>query len=357
MKYLDSITFIQFKNYPQITFDFKQKCIAILGRNGSGKTNLLDGIYYLCFTKSYFNKKEKNNIQYTKDGFKITGIFIEKKEKIKIDCLFRENKKTILRDDIAYEKLSEHIGFQTAVIIAPDDISIINGYSEDRRKFFDGILSQMDALYLEHLMEYQKVLVQKNSLLKNSLQPSKDLLQIYNKQLIQHGTYIIEKRQLFAKEFHPVFVEYYSTISDFQEQIEANYTPLVQVENWETEQIKLLESEIQQRRTIIGPHTDDWDFLINRMPIKTNGSQGQKKSFLLALKLSQIKLLNIQNKTPILLLDDIFEKLDKIRLHAFFKTIKEMQVSQIFLTHTDITLIDDIVKNHFENIDIIELKK
>jgi len=331
--------------------------VAIIGPNGSGKTNLLDAIYYLCFTKSYFNKKEKNNIQFLKDGFRISGVFNTSGHQHTITCIYRDNKKTISKDKVDYSKISEHIGFQTAVIIAPDDIDIINGYAEERRKFIDGMLSQMDNQYLQHWLEYQKILSQKQYYLKNAYPHSVDLIQIYNEQMQAAAQYIIDKRQEFTQILTPIVQKYYAFISNNSEEIRLAYASDFQSQKWQTLIPQYLNAEIQAKRCLVGPHLDDWDFYITELPLKSNGSQGQKKSFLLALKLAQIELLNLENKFPILLLDDIFEKLDPNRLNALFDTLHQLQLSQIFLTHTDIYLIQYIVKKHYPHAQIIELIK
>lgn len=357
LKYLESISLVQFKNYSYQHFSFDTPVIAIIGKNGSGKTNLLDSIYYLCFTKSYFNSKEINNVQRTTDGFRIEGNFIDEGDANKIICIYRDQKKSLTNNGKNYEKLSQHIGFQSAVMIAPDDINIINGYSENRRKFIDGLLSQMDAEYLTTLLSYQKYLAQKQNYLKNTYPISKDLLQIYNDQIYLLGLQLFKKRKEFTAYFSPIVEKYYGLISNAAERVEFSYkSDVIEIE-FSIKLQQLMDYEIQSRRCQIGVHLDDWDLLINDLSLKSQGSQGQKKSYLLALKLAQIQSLNDSGHAPILLLDDIFEKLDSFRLDAFFESLDGMSISQIFLTHTDNYLIEKIVKKHYPNTQIIELNK
>lgn len=339
------------------SFDFEGKLIAITGKNGSGKTNILDAIYYLCFTKSYFNNKEILNVHSGTAGFRIAGHFTHTDNTIeKIIAIYKDQKKIFQYNDSTYEKLADHIGKYQAVMIAPDDMKIIVEGSEYRRKFIDGILSQSHPSYLQALLQYQKYLQQKNAFLKqHGLGADIQILQFYNQQLLQLGTELIHLRQLISAELLPFVNTHYQQLCLQAEAIQIQYIPNIEVENWATMQAQRLHQEMEAGRSLIGPHLDDWHITINGLPAKTQSSQGQKKSMLLALKLSQVSLLTQQGKEVILLLDDVFEKLDPQRLQQLFLNIQTMPLSQIFATHTNAADIYQYIQPHFPAIQLIHL--
>ena len=332
------ISLTQFRNYGAASFSFPDKITCITGANGSGKTALLDAVYYLCYTKSYFTAQQQQVVQTGTDGFRIEGRFQNPDQAETITCKWRNGKKEVLANGAEYEKVTDHISKYAAVMIAPDDMELINDGSELRRKWLDSILGQTDKQYLYHLLQYVRVLQQRNSWLKmEAAQPSPDghILDYYNQQLAQSGTYIYEQRNLFIQRFLPLLDDYYRRLSSGKEKVAMQYSsdlheqPLM---NWLPQS---LQNDLRLQRTTRGIHKDELRFLINDMPLKQYGSQGQKKSFLFALKLAQYAYLRQElRQSPILLLDDIFEKLDQQRMQALLRAIQEPIFGQVLLTDT-----------------------
>ncbi len=335
---IKNITLVQFRNYSSGSFAFAEPITCITGPNGSGKTNLLDAVYYLCYTKSYFSSYQQNSVQKGMDGFRVQGTFDHKGYDEIIACKWKQGKKELSADGTEYEKLTDHIGRYAAVMIAPDDMELINDGSELRRKWVDSILSQTDREYLERLMRYQRVLLQRNAWLKlHYLNPPSNSpeLEYYNSQLVGDGTYIYQKRLEFIDKFIPLLREYYKQLSSDKEQIQVAYEsnltekPLAQ---WLEQSFQ---NDLRVQRTMRGIHRDDWTFILNDISLKSFGSQGQKKSFLFAMKLAQYTYLNnVQGHKPILLLDDIFEKLDQNRMEALLRIIRGDGFGQVILTDT-----------------------
>jgi len=343
---LNSISLIQFKNYLSHSITFSERVVCISGRNGIGKTNLLDAIHYLCFTKSYFTR-DANNILKGYDGFRLEGEFQIWDKTEKAICILRETgKKEFSINGHPYEKFSRHIGHYPCVIIAPDDIQIITSGSEERRRFIDSLLSQLDADYLQQLIVYNKVLQQRNSLLKSFAETgNKDLslLSILDEQLRGPGERIFEKRKEFLVAFLPMVKQLYNEISKqfaskdfFDENINLFYdSELLQVSFSE-----LLRStqtkDMFALRTTAGIHRDDLEFNLNEQPFKLIASQGQKKSLLFALKLAEIEILKREKGfAPLLLLDDVFEKLDEGRIANLFQRVCMENDGQVFITDTN----------------------
>jgi len=357
LPYLKKITLTQFRNYDYQSFIFDSPLIGITGLNGSGKTNLLDAVYYLCYTKSYFQSRETNNVQYGKEGFRIEGNLAAENEDDKIVCIWREGKKTISRNDIPYEKITEHIGSINAVMIAPDDIALINEGSEQRRKYIDGLLSQRDIQYFEHLLTYHKYLAQRNACLKQSSINNADhnLLDIYDQQLALHGAFLIQERAKLSETLPAVVEHYYALLSGNKEPVAIQYRQTAEPANLLKALHQSRQRDIEYRRTLVGPHTEDWIFSINNHQLKSHASQGQKKSFLISLKLTQISLLKEMGKLPFLLLDDIFEKLDAARLQRLFKLIVDFDLPQIFMTHTQASDFQRLLPDLQDRLQLIKL--
>lgn len=359
MSFLSSISLTQFRNYDLQSFSFDAKVIGITGKNGIGKTNLLDAIYYLCFTKSYFQSKEINNVQQGREGFRIEGHFTDSDAERKATCIvWKEGKKKITEKGVLVERVTDYIGKHTALMIAPDDIELINGASDVRRKFIDGLLAQADTQYLESLLAYQKILVQRNAYLKQTpaFQINTDLLEVYDTQLAQHGSYLITKRQELSEQLPEMVCRFYESIALHRENIEIIYKPSTP----EAGQLKELlvynrRRDIEARRTTAGPHTEDWQILLDGNACKTHASQGQKKSLLIGMKLTQLDWLRQLGKSPLILLDDIFEKLDQERLSRFFSLLRQLDITQIFMTHTQSEAIEMLAGPHFEGVQIIDL--
>lgn len=335
---INKITLLQYRNYSSASFEFTAPVTCITGANGSGKTNLLDAVYYLCYTKSYFTSYQQNSVQNGLDGFRVTGSFTRLDKPENISCKWKAGKKEIYNNDVEYEKITDHIGLYSAVMIAPDDTELINGSSDLRRKWVDSILGQVDKNYLERLMRYQRVLLQRNAWLKiQSTSPSPDSteLEYYNSELSADGTYIYEQRKVFLQQFLPLLNDFYHRLSGGKEPLQLTYTSdLAQklLQEWLEQN---LQYDLRYQRTLRGIHKDDWDIRLNELSLKQFGSQGQKKSFLFALKLAQYTYLSkTLGHLPILLLDDIFEKLDQNRMEALLRIIRGEGFGQVILTDT-----------------------
>lgn len=342
--FLKSLSLVNYKNFNSASFDFDSKINCLVGHNGVGKTNILDSIYHLSFGKSYFNPITSQNINHEADFFVIDGILEKdgREEHILVSAK-RGQKKVIKRNNKAYEKFSEHIGFIPAVIISPGDRDLIIEGSETRRKFMDGVISQSDQEYLNALIQYSKVVAQRNALLKffaanNTF--DRDTLEIYNSQMSELGKLLFEKRKTFLEEFIPIFNRRYSEIANQKEQVAIQYKSQL----FEKPITSLLEENLQKdmalQYTSVGVHKDDLSFEIEGHPIKKFGSQGQQKSFLIALKLAQFDFIqSISKGSPILLLDDIFDKLDEQRVAHIVALVAENELGQIFIsdTHADRT--------------------
>jgi DNA replication and repair protein RecF len=349
MLILKNISLFQFRNYHSGSFSFDKNIIGFCGKNGSGKTNLLDAIYYLCFTKSYFNKTDAQNTAHGKIGFRIEGNFKNVEIPHKVVCVVRENgKKEFSADEEMYTKFATHIGKFPCVMIAPDDIAIITEASDERRKFIDYTISQLDAGYLQTLIDYNKLLQQRNALLKQAAEQGKTdetLFQIISTQLIKNGNLIFKRRQEFCKDFIPVVINLYNEISKSNEKLLINYTSNLQTDSFENllKQNRLKDLALQ--RTTKGIHRDDLEFKIDDGVFKSLASQGQRKSLLFALKLAEYETI-LQHKgfAPLMLLDDIFEKLDEDRMHNLLSRVCIKNSGQIFITDTHCNRLNEALK-------------
>ena len=336
---LRKIIITHFKNYGISSFEFSKNVVGISGLNGIGKTNMLDAIYYCCFTKSYFTTNDSHNTNFEKDGFRLESDFENNGSDQKITCINRGNtKKEFLLNEVPYEKLSKHIGLLPAVIIAPDDVEIIIGGSEGRRRYLDSVICQLDVKYLQQLIIYNKVLIQRNSLLKRFAEQGKidvELLEILNDQLMVPGKIVFEKRMYFTGRLIPLIENFYNRIADNTESINFVYSSKLQQENFEVILKKSFEKDKIIQRTSEGIHKDEIYFTLNGQPFKSIASQGQRKSLLFALKLAQYQLLkDYKSFSPILLLDDVFEKLDEKRMERLLHWVCNENNGQVFITDT-----------------------
>ena len=335
---LHKISLFQYRNYLQEAYSIDFPITCITGKNGSGKTNLLDAIYTLCYTKSYFSATVQPTIRQGNDGYRLEGLFEQGQKQETVVCKYANGKKEISCGGVWYERQAEHIGKYAAVMVAPDDIEMINEGSELRRKFMDGILSQCDRAYLEALLHYQKVLLQRNAWLKMYAQNNtvdSSLIDYYNKLMAPAGQYLYEARQSFLSAFAPLLQKYYHLLSQGNERVHINYQSDLKTEPMAHWLDGHLQHDLRYQRTLRGIHKDDLLFLLNEHPIKNYGSQGQKKSFLFSLKLAQFEYLhNRMGNSPILLLDDVFEKLDQQRMESLLHIIRMPIFGQVILTDT-----------------------
>ena len=335
---LKHISLTQFKNYTNYSVDCNASAIGICGPNGVGKTNLLDAIYYLCFARSYFNKTDNWNVQQGSVGFRIEGHFEQKDHIYTTTCILREHsKKEIEVNGEVYTKLSAHIGRFPCIIVVPDDIALVNDGGEERRKFIDTLFSQLDVEYLQQLITYNKYLQQRNSLLKamaEQKQTDRTLLDIYNTQLAIAGQVLYEKRAQFLATFIPQVLAIYNNITVFDKQLKLQYESELHACNMVQLLEKHLPKDLLLQRTTAGIHKDDVLLLLNNQSFKNVASQGQKKTALFALKLAAFEMLKTtKGFSPLLLLDDVFEKLDEQRLTHLLQWVTAHDV-QIFITDT-----------------------
>ncbi|QNA46372.1 DNA replication/repair protein RecF [Lacibacter sediminis] len=335
--FLRSINITQFKNYTHQRFSFGEMIVAVTGANGIGKTNLLDAIHYLCFTKSYFSGTDNANVQHGLQGFRIEGQMNEGTEETVINIVLRETgKKEISCNAVPYEKFSQHIGKYPCVVIAPDDVELIIGGSEERRLFLDSMLSQLDATYLQQLIIYNKVIQQRNSFLKSCAQSqtrNDALLDVLDEQLLNAGNYIYTKRKDFLPAFNEQVLQFYQTIAGKTEPVKVSYESKLLEQSFESLLQQSREKDYLLQRSTTGIHKDDLLFSLNDEGFKQTASQGQRKSLLFSLKLAEAEVLKEQKGfAPLLLLDDVFEKLDAIRMHNLLDYVCTQFGGQVFLT-------------------------
>ncbi|MFD2828185.1 DNA replication/repair protein RecF [Leeuwenhoekiella polynyae] len=357
---LKALSLINYKNFETASFTLDSKINCFVGNNGVGKTNVLDAVYHLSFGKSYFNPITTQNINHDAEFFVIDGVYEknEREEKVIVSAK-RGQKKVIKRNGKVYERFSDHIGFLPLVIISPADRDLIIEGSETRRKFMDGVISQSDKNYLDTLIKYNKTLSQRNALLKyfsanHTFNP--ETLAIYNEQMTALGTIIHTKRKDFLEAFTPIFKKRYAAISGDKEEVKLKYksqlndTPL---DHLFTENLK---KDRALQYTSVGTHRDDLSFKIESHPIKKFGSQGQQKSYLIALKLAQFDFIKIQsNTTPILLLDDIFDKLDESRVMQIIDLVNDESFGQLFISDTHADRTEAIVKEIHQTYKLFKL--
>ena len=361
MNTIKKITLIQFRNYTSSSFELAAPITCITGPNGSGKTNLLDAIHYLSLCKSYFNPIDSQQIRQGADFFMIQGTFEKQDNEEIIACSLKRNqKKQFKRNKKEYQRLADHIGLFPLVMISPYDISIIIEGSEERRRFIDNVISQTDNQYLDELIVYNKNLANRNALLRNIAQTGRydaQLLEIYDDQLITAGNNIFKKRRAFMDAFLPVFASHYRYLTDDAEQVELIYDSQLSREDFSALLKKSLERDRVLERTTTGIHKDDLLCSIHGMPLKKFGSQGQQKSFLIALKLAQYTYLNEKKGfKPLLLLDDIFDKLDEMRITKLMQMVSHDDFGQIFITDTSSERVTKIFKGIGVGLSVFEIE-
>lgn len=340
--YLQHITLSNFKSYESAEYDFSENVNGIVGENGSGKTNLLDAIYYLCFCKSFFSSQDQFSVRFDTDFFSIHGDFVNRMQgnSTRISCTYKLGKQKSMRaNKKEYTRFSDHIGLYPLVMVSPYDSDIINEGSETRRKFFDMIISQFDKEYLHQLIAYQKIILQRNTLLKNFIERGgydTSLVEVFNNQIVPLGEYIYQKRKEFVEKIQPVFKQHYQYLSQGLEDVSIVYETGLNELSFADGLRKNEWSDRKSGYTNFGIHKDDFIFLIDGRSVKRFGSQGQQKSYALALKLSQFDyIFERKGIKPILLLDDIFDKLDKKRTSQLLDLVGKDHFGQVFITDTD----------------------
>ena len=338
--YLKKLILTNFKNCEQAELNFSEKINCFVGNNGAGKTNILDGIYYLSFCKSYFNPMDSQNILHDAPFFAIHGNYSKNGNKDDlITCIQKRGiKKQFKQNKKEYERLADHIGLYPLVMVSPYDRDLINEGSDVRRKYIDGVISQFDRVYLDQLLNYNKVLSQRNALLKKMAETrtfDQSLIDILNHQLGNLGALIFDSRKKFISEFSPIFQNYFELITKGKEQVSIHYDSQLSECPMEDLLNESFERDCALRYTTKGIHKDDLQFKIGGHPIKKFGSQGQQKSFVIAIKLAQFEYTkNKKGFNPVLLLDDIFDKLDANRVSQLIELVSENNFGQVFITDT-----------------------
>jgi DNA replication and repair protein RecF len=351
--YLKNLSLVNFKNYDEAELQFSEGANAFSGNNGAGKTNLLDAIHYLSLCKSYFNPIDSQQIKQDRDLFMIQGAFDKNGSNEFIACGVKKNqKKQFKRNKKEYQRLADHIGLFPLVMISPNDISLILEGSEERRKFIDNVISQTDSKYLDELIVYNKNLLNRNALLKRIAETGKydpALMEIFDEQLVHSGKKIFDSRKAFMESFIPIFNGHYQYLSDDAEQVKLVYDSPLQQGNFEELMKASVEKDRILQRTTVGIHKDELVFEVHGMPLKKFGSQGQQKSFLIALKLAKYSFLYQQKGfKPLLLLDDIFDKLDDNRITKLMKMVSHDDFGQLFITDTN----SERIKSIFDKISV-----
>lgn len=346
--WLKRISILNYKNLEQAELSFSRKMNCIIGKNGMGKTNLLDAVYYLSFCKSATNPIDSQNIRHDQDFFVIQGFYeTDTQEPEEVYCgLKRKQKKQFKRNKKEYTRLSDHIGFIPLVLVSPADSLLIAGGSEERRRFMDVVISQFDREYLEALIRYNKALMQRNTLLKSDIELEEELMAVWEEMMAAAGTVVYQKRKAFIDEFIPVFQSYYAYISQDREEVSLAYESHAA----QGDLLQLIQESRQRDRimgySLKGVHKDDLVMQLGEFPIKREGSQGQNKTYLIALKLAQFEFLKRTGSqtTPLVLLDDIFDKLDASRVEQIVKLVAGDNFGQIFITDTNRDHLDKILK-------------
>ena len=336
---LHSISVYQFKNYLRQSWTFSERVVGISGRNGTGKTNLLDAIYFLCFTKSYFQRSDAQLVFHGALGMRVAGEFTKQAQSFEISGLIRENgKKEFQVNGSPCERMADHIGNFPAVMIAPDDVGIITEGSEERRRFLDALFSQLDHQYLLQLMQYNRVLQQRNSLLKQMAETGKrslDLLEVLDHQLCAPAEYVFTKRKEFLNLLIESVRDRYHNIAGQQYDLQLRYESPLLLSPFAQLLAQNRERDLQSQRTQLGIHRDDLVISLGDKAFRQTASQGQRKSLLFALKLAEFAMLkSAKGFTPILLLDDVFEKLDETRMQNLLQEVCVQNEGQVFVTDT-----------------------
>lgn len=358
---LENLHVLFFKNYEEAGITFSPHINCLIGPNGSGKTNLLDAIHYLSLTKSAFSGSDLQNVKQGEDYFMVKGRFAQENQINAIQITFKTGQKKIVTNNKApYEKVSEHIGRFPVVLISPYDTDLVREGSEERRKYFDSLISQLDHDYLDNLLRYNYLLKQRNSLLKQFAERNyfdADYLQVLTEEMIPFGEKTAQVRQAFLQELEPVFQKQYRFLSESSEEVRIEYKSQLPGQDFAylLKQSQRKDSILQ--RTTVGPHKDDFVFMMDELPVKNYGSQGQQKSFVIALKLAQFEMLAAaKNQKPLLLLDDIFDRLDEKRIAKLMEMVANHTFGQLFITDSHEERTQLFLKGLSEDIKVFSVK-
>ena len=355
---LKKLILYNFKNYDNIEINFDQSVCLIHGKNGSGKTNLLDAIHYISLTKSYFGLGDKYLMKHDQEGMRVQGHFIDgdKKYKVAIKCV-NGKKKEVTINDKKLEKPGEILGMFPLVFVSPDDIKVVKNNSKDRRDFVNKIICQVNPHYLRDILSYNRLLRQKTAALKTPYPADKLTIVTINQQMLPLISSIIHERQKLLKEIVNLTQGHYNEISNGAETVKVKYQTQFKNDDHQSTIEEYVDLEIATKRVHCGIHKDDFSFLLGRYPLKKFGSQGQIKTFLYALKLAEFEFLEKKlMKKPILILDDLFEKLDQFRLNELLKKIGTNQFKQVVISDTELDRSKVIFENHQLNIDTFEIE-
>ncbi|HKJ79074.1 MAG TPA: DNA replication/repair protein RecF [Prolixibacteraceae bacterium] len=359
--YIEEISIVNFKNLNDVHVGFSPRLNCFIGNNGAGKTNLLDAVYYLSFCKSFSNPIDQLNINHDENFFMLNGNYIRHDSKETVNCGFQKGqKKQFKRNSKVYKKLVDHIGLLPLVMITPSDVNLILGGSDERRKFMDGVISQYNQNYLDDLLKYNRALLQRNNLLKQFAAQryfDVELLSIWDNQLVDLGKNIHAERLVFVEKLIPVFQYYYTFISQGNEKVGLSHRSDLHENDFGQLLVDARPKDRVVQYSTIGIHKDELEFTIDGHPIKKLGSQGQKKTFLTALKLAQYDFIKeISGLKPVLLLDDIFDKLDSSRVEQIVKVVSGEKFGQIFITDTNREHLDTIIKKMNADFRIFHVK-
>lgn len=346
--FLKKLILTNFKNYDQAELEFSPKINCFVGNNGVGKTNILDAIHYLSLTKSFFSNIDSISIKHEADFFIIKGTFVRNGDEDNIICSYHRQKQKILKlNGKEYSRLSDHIGKFPVVMISPADSALILEGSEERRKFLNKIISQYSSEYLDAVLNYNKALQQRNRLLKDfrsTGSPDGDMIGIWDSQLVKYGEIIHQERKSLVSELIPVFQQYYSFISNEKEEVRLIYKSHLNDGDFAGLLTDSLQKDIVVEYTTTGIHKDDLILEMNGFPVKMLGSQGQQKTYLVALKLAKFDYIKSKARfSPVLLLDDIFDKFDAERVEQIIRLVGNHRFGQIFITDTHQSRLHEIL--------------
>ncbi len=349
--YIRNLSLTNFKNYQSVDLEFSPRINCFVGNNGVGKTNILDAIHYLSLTKSFFNSIDGISIKHGEEYFIIDGTFIRYDDEDRIYCAFQKQKQKVLKKNgKEYQRLSDHVGRYPVVMISPADSALILEGSEERRKFMNKIISQYDAGYLDSVLRYGKALQQRNKLLKNfgiSGGFDEEMLRMWDVQLVKYGTSVYNERKTLVDELVPVFREYYSMISSGKEEVRLSYKSHLDEGDFAEALIDNVGKDRALEYTTTGIHKDDLSLEMGGHPVRILGSQGQQKSYLVALKLAKFDYISRKSGiAPVLLLDDIFDKFDAERVEQIIRLVGNHRFGQIFITDTHQSRLHDILSSH-----------